>query len=142
MPVPVPTIGMLPVFNIFMTFGRCSHLKFPSALLAAVTLISCGIALFDQVLMVPENRIGHTQVLGADLQTIRKGITLLVCAVFSGVELKEPLTRTDLWALPASAAGLSSAFANGRDGRRIGNGQAGPAAVADSDVQCPIRPLP
>jgi uncharacterized protein (DUF486 family) len=117
-------------------------LKFPSALLAAAIPISWGIALSDQVLMVPANRIGHPQVPGAGLKTIRKGITLLVCAVFPGVEVKEPLTRTDLWALPASAAGLSSAFANGRDGRQIGNGQAGPAAVADSDVQCPIRPLP
>jgi uncharacterized protein (DUF486 family) len=110
MPVPVPTIGMLPVFNIFMTFGRCSHLKFPSALLAAVTLISCGIALFDQVLMVPANRIGHRQVSGADLQTIRKGITLLVCAVFSGVELKEPLTRTDLVGFACIGCGAFFSF--------------------------------
>jgi len=96
MPVPVLTIGLLPVFNIFMTFGWYSHLKFLSARLAAVILISWGIALFDQVLMVPANRIGHTQFSGAEWKTIHGVITLLDIAVFPGVQLKEPLTRTHL----------------------------------------------
>ena len=110
MPVPVPTIGMLPVFNIFMTFAWYGHLKFPSAPLAAAIPISCGTALSDQVLMVPANRIGHPQVSGAGLQTIRKGVTLLVCTVFSGVEVKEPLTRTDLVGFACIGCGAFFSF--------------------------------
>ena len=91
-PVPVLTIGLLLLSNVFMTFAWYGHLKFPSAPLAVVILISWGIALFEYVLMVPANRIGHTQFSGAELKTIQEVITLSVFAVFSVVYLKEPLT--------------------------------------------------
>lgn len=92
LPVPVITIGLLLISNIFMTFAWYGHLKFPSAPLVVVILISWGIALFEYVLMVPANRIGHTQFSGAELKTIQEVITLSVFAVFSVVYLKEPLT--------------------------------------------------
>ena len=60
-PGPVPTIGLLRVFNIFMTFARYGQLTVSSAPLAAVILVSRGIALFETVRMVPANRIGNGQ---------------------------------------------------------------------------------
>ena len=65
-PGPVPTIGLLHVFNIFMTFARYGQLTMSSAPLAAVILVNRGIALFETVLietvlMVPANRIGNGQ---------------------------------------------------------------------------------
>ena len=95
-PVPVLTIGLLLLSNVFMTFAWYGHLKFPSAPLAVVILISWGIALFEYVLMVPANRIGHTQFSGAELKTIQEVITLSVFAVFSVFYLKEPLTWNHL----------------------------------------------
>ena len=60
-PGPVPTIGLLHVFNIFMTFARYGQLTVSSAPLAAVILVSRGIALFETVRMVQANRIGNGQ---------------------------------------------------------------------------------
>jgi uncharacterized protein (DUF486 family) len=92
LPVPVVTIGLLLLSNIFMTFAWYGHLKFPSAPLWSVILISWGIAFFEYVLQVPANRIGHTQFSGAELKTIQEVITLSVFAVFSVLYLKEPLS--------------------------------------------------
>jgi uncharacterized protein (DUF486 family) len=45
LPVPVVTIGLLLASNIFMTFAWYGHLKFKSASLVLVILVSWGIAL-------------------------------------------------------------------------------------------------
>ena len=60
-PGPIPTIGLLHVSNIFMTFARYGQLTVSLAPLAAVILVNRGIALFETVLMVPANRIGNGQ---------------------------------------------------------------------------------
>lgn len=91
-PVPVLTIGLLLASNIFMTFAWYGHLKFKSAPLITVILISWGIALFEYMLQVPANRIGHGHFSAAELKTIQEVITLLVFAVFSVFFLKEPLS--------------------------------------------------
>lgn len=91
-PVPVLTIGLLLASNIFMTFAWYGHLKFKSAPLISVILISWGIALFEYMLQVPANRIGHGHFSAAELKTIQEVITLLVFAVFSVFFLKEPLS--------------------------------------------------
>lgn len=96
LPVPVITIGLLLASNIFMTFAWYGHLKFKGAPLLTVILISWGIALFEYVLMVPANRIGHTHFSAAELKTIQEVITLLVFGVFSVFFLKEPLTWNHL----------------------------------------------
>ncbi|WP_151719881.1 DMT family protein [Gemmobacter serpentinus] len=92
LPVPVITIGLLVASNIFMTFAWYGHLKFKGAPLVTVIFISWGIALFEYMLMVPANRIGHTHFSAAELKTIQEVITLLVFGVFSVFFLKEPLT--------------------------------------------------
>ena len=96
LPVPVLTIGLLLASNIFMTFAWYGHLKFKTAPMLTVIFISWGIALFEYMLMVPANRIGHTHFSAAELKTIQEVITLLVFGVFSVFFLKEPLTWNHL----------------------------------------------
>ena len=55
-PVPVLTIGLLILSNVFMTFAWYGHLRFKTLPLAVAILISWGIALFEYVLQVPANR--------------------------------------------------------------------------------------
>lgn len=96
LPIPVVTIGLLFASNIFMTFAWYGHLKFKSAPLIAVILISWGIAFFEYVLQVPANRIGHGHFSAAELKTIQEVITLTVFAFFSVFFLKEPLSWNHL----------------------------------------------
>ncbi len=105
LPVPVVTIGLLLVSNIFMTFAWYGHLKFKSAALVTVILVSWGIAFFEYVLMVPANRIGYGYFNAAQLKTIQEIITLSVFAVFSVVYLKEPLAWNHLLGFACIAAG-------------------------------------
>lgn len=88
---PVYTIGLLIISNVFMTFAWYGHLKFKSAPLLMVILISWGIALFEYVFQVPANRIGHGYFSAAELKTIQEVITLTVFAIFSMFYLDEPL---------------------------------------------------
>lgn len=92
LPVPVITIGLLTLSNVFMTFAWYGHLKHKSTALITVIFISWGIAFFEYCLMVPANRIGSSIYNGAQLKTIQEVITLVVFAVFSVFYLKEPLS--------------------------------------------------
>jgi uncharacterized protein len=92
MPASVLTIGLLIASNVFMTFAWYGHLKYKSAPLIAVILISWGIAFFEYMLQVPANRIGHGIFNAAQLKTIQEVITLSVFAIFSVTYLKEPLS--------------------------------------------------
>ncbi|WP_050523429.1 DMT family protein [Pseudorhodobacter wandonensis] len=96
MPTPLITIGLLIASNVFMTFAWYGHLKYKSAPLLAVIAISWGIALFEYMLQVPANRIGHGYFSAAELKTIQEVITLLVFAAFSVLYLKEPLSWNHL----------------------------------------------
>jgi uncharacterized protein (DUF486 family) len=91
-PVPVLTIGLLVASNLFMTFAWYGHLKFKTAPLLVVILISWGIAFFEYVLQVPANRIGYGHFSAAQLKTIQEVITLSVFAIFSWVYLGERIT--------------------------------------------------
>jgi uncharacterized protein len=92
LPVPLITIALLIGSNVFMTFAWYGHLKYKTAPLLFVILISWAIALFEYVLQVPANRIGHEHFSAAQLKTIQEVITLSVFAIFSVTYLKEPLT--------------------------------------------------
>lgn len=95
-PIPVMTIGLLLVSNIFMTFAWYGHLKFKSSALVTVVLVSWGIAFFEYCLMVPANRIGHGYFSAAQLKTLQEVITLFVFVIFSWAYLKEPVTWNHL----------------------------------------------
>jgi len=74
-------VVLLTASNIFMTFAWYGHLKFKSAPLWLVILVSWGIAFFEYCLMVPANRWGHTNFSAIQLKIIQEVITL---SVFSG----------------------------------------------------------
>ncbi len=82
-------ILLLTISNIFMTFAWYGHLKFKSAPIVLVILISWGIALFEYCFQVPANRIGHEFFNAAQLKTMQEVITLVVFSVFSVLYLKE-----------------------------------------------------
>ena len=109
-PVPVTTIGLLILSNIFMTFAWYGHLKFKTAPLFAVILISWGIAFFEYLLQVPANRIGHGYFSAAELKTIQEVITLTIFGVFSVVYLREPLAWNHLVGFALIAAGAFFVF--------------------------------
>ncbi len=93
------TIILLTCSNVFMTFAWYGHLKLLSQrgwVIAA--LISSGIALFEYLLQVPANRIGHQVMTVAQLKVLQEVITLSVFVPFSVFFLKEKLTLDYLWA--------------------------------------------
>ena len=66
-PVPVATVGLLVLSNVFMTFAWYGHLKHKSMALPMVIFISWCIAFFEYVLQVPANRIGYGYFNAAEL---------------------------------------------------------------------------
>ncbi len=93
------TVLLLSLSNVFMTFAWYAHLKALSHkpwIVAA--LISWGIALFEYLLQVPANRIGHSVLSVAQLKILQEAITLTVFVPFSLFYLKEPLKLDYLWA--------------------------------------------
>jgi uncharacterized protein (DUF486 family) len=87
----MPTIMLLTISNVFMTFAWYGHLKFKGAPLPTVIAVSWMIAFFEYCFMVPANRLGSAQFTTAQLKTIQEVITLVVFAGFSVMYLGEPL---------------------------------------------------
>ncbi len=99
MPVQLQTILLLTASNVFMTFAWYGHLKSLSAkpwIIAA--LVSWGIALFEYLLQVPANRIGHQVMSIGQLKIVQEVITLSVFVPFAVFYLREPLKLDYLWA--------------------------------------------
>lgn len=83
--------------NIFMTFAWYGHLKYRSAPILTVIIVSWGIAFFEYVLMVPANRIGAAVYSAPQLKGMQEVITLMVFAGFSTWYLGQPL-KWNHWA--------------------------------------------
>lgn len=90
-PIPVATVLLLTLSNVFMTFAWYGHLRYKGLALPIVILTSWGIALFEYVLQVPANRIGHGYFSAAELKTIQELISLSVFTLFSVFYLHESL---------------------------------------------------
>ncbi len=93
------TVILLTASNVFMTFAWYAHLKNLSQkpwIVAA--LVSWGIALFEYLLQVPANRIGHTQLELGQLKILQEAITLTVFVPFAMLYMKEPVRLNYLWA--------------------------------------------
>lgn len=93
------TVGLLALSNVFMTFAWYGHLKHLSAkpwIIAA--LISWGIALFEYLLQVPANRIGHEVMSIGQLKILQEIITLVIFVPFAVFYMRERLTLDYLWA--------------------------------------------
>jgi uncharacterized protein (DUF486 family) len=87
----VLTIALLLISNVFMTVAWYGHLKYKSAPLLTVIVVSWLIAFFEYCFQVPANRWGSAHFTTAQLKTIQEVITLVVFCVFSVVYLKENL---------------------------------------------------
>ena len=93
------SVALLAASNIFMTFAWYGHLRTMSGkpwLLAA--LLSWGIALFEYLLQVPANRIGHQVMSVSQLKILQEAITLSVFVPFAFFYLKEKPHLDYLWA--------------------------------------------
>ena len=99
MPVALKTVLLLTASNVFMTFAWYAHLKDLKGkpwLVAA--LVSWGIALFEYLLQVPANRVGHERYTVGQLKILQEVITLAVFVPFALLYLGESVKRDYLWA--------------------------------------------
>ena len=98
-PVIVQTAFLLALSNIFMTFAWYGHLKnMASKPWLVAALVSWGIALFEYLLQVPANRIGHTEMSLAQLNIMQEAITLTVFVPFAMFYMSEPFKLDYVWA--------------------------------------------
>ena len=93
------TAALLVLSNIFMTFAWYGHLKnLADRPWIVAALVSWGIALFEYLLQVPANRIGHGVMNLGQLKILQEVITLSVFVPFALIYMKEKLTLDYLWA--------------------------------------------
>ncbi len=85
------TIALLIASNCFMTMAWYGHLKFKSAPLWLVILLSWGLALFEYVLQVPANRMGSDIFSTFQLKILQEAITLVVFVLFVAIYFGEGL---------------------------------------------------
>lgn len=83
------TVLLLIISNVFMTVAWYGHLRFKSAPLWEVIVISWLIAFFEYCFQVPANRIGSYEFSAAQLKIIQEVITLIVFGTFSVFYLKQ-----------------------------------------------------
>jgi len=99
MPATAKTVLLLICSNVFMTFAWYGHLKhLNSKPWIVAALVSWGIALFEYLLQVPANRIGHTTMSLPQLKIIQEVITLGVFIPFSVFYMQEPIKLNYVWA--------------------------------------------
>jgi 2-amino-4-hydroxy-6-hydroxymethyldihydropteridine diphosphokinase len=99
LPIPVQTVALLVLSNVFMTFAWYGHLKNLSTKpwwIAA--LVSWGIALFEYLLQVPANRIGYGTFTLAQLKIVQEVVTLAVFVPFAMLYMDQPIKLDYLWA--------------------------------------------
>lgn len=101
MPPSLQTFCLLVASNVFMTFAWYAHLRnLADKPWWIAALLSWGIALFEYLLQVPGNRIGHTEA-GfslAQLKILQEVITLAVFVPFAVFYMQQPLKLDYLWA--------------------------------------------
>jgi uncharacterized protein (DUF486 family) len=105
-----PTIGLLILSNVFMTFAWYGHLRFQSAPLWIAILASWGIAFFEYVLQVPANRMGYGTMSAYQLKILQECITLCVFIGFAALYLGEGLNLRYLISFGLVLAAVAVAF--------------------------------
>lgn len=87
------TVGLLTLSNVFMTFAWYAHLReLRDKPWIVAALVSWGIALFEYLVQVPANRLGHTAYSVAQLKILQEVITLAVFVPFAIFFMRERLT--------------------------------------------------
>jgi uncharacterized protein (DUF486 family) len=98
MPVPLQTVGLLVLSNLFMTFAWYAHLKeLAQRPWYVAALISWGVALFEYLLQVPANRIGYGVLTLPQLKILQEAITLAVFVPFAVLYMRQPVKLDYLW---------------------------------------------
>jgi uncharacterized protein len=100
------TIALLTASNVFMTAAWYGHLRFRTAALWKVILVSWLLAFFEYCLQVPANRLGYGQFTAAQLKIIQEVITLLVFVVFAWLYLGQRLRWNEAAAFALVAAAV------------------------------------
>jgi uncharacterized protein (DUF486 family) len=96
--VLLPTVGLLVLSNLFMTFAWYAHLRnLAERPWWFAALASWGIALFEYLLQVPANRIGFTALSLPQLKVLQEVITLAVFVPFSILYMQNPVKLDFLW---------------------------------------------
>jgi hypothetical protein len=100
LPVSLQTVLLLAASNVFMTFAWYGHLKnLADRPWWIAALVSWGIALFEYLLQVPANRIGHAGgITLAQLKITQEVITLAVFIPFAVLYMHQPLKLDYFWA--------------------------------------------
>lgn len=99
LPPMVQAAGLLVLSNVFMTFAWYAHLKnMNDKPWWIAAFASWGIALFEYLLQVPANRIGHTELSLAQLKVMQEVITLAVFVPFAVFYMQQPVKLDYLWA--------------------------------------------
>ena len=99
MPVVLKTALLLVASNVFMTFAWYAHLRdLRDRPWIVAALLSWGIALFEYLLQVPANRIGHGTLELGQLKILQEVITLSVFMPFVVLYMREPVKLDFLWA--------------------------------------------
>ena len=99
MSILVRTTLLLVASNVFMTFAWYAHLKnLNDRKWYIAAFVSWGIALFEYLLQVPANRLGHTELSVSQLKIMQEVISLSVFAPFAVLYMNEPLKLDYLWA--------------------------------------------
>jgi uncharacterized protein len=93
------TTLMLVCSNVFMTFAWYGHLKnYNDKPWIIAAIISWGIALFEYLIQVPANRLGHQVMNLGQLKILQEVITLSIFVPFSIFYMKENLKQDYIWA--------------------------------------------
>jgi uncharacterized protein (DUF486 family) len=106
----MPTILLLVLSNIFMTFAWYGHLKHRSAPLISVIVVSWLIAFGEYCLQVPANRMGYGIFTAYQLKLIQEVITLSVFVVFAYFYLGEALRWNHVAAFLCLLGAVAFAF--------------------------------
>ncbi len=97
--IPLATLVLLIISNVFMTFAWYGHLhNMHQKTLIYAVLISWFIAFFEYCFQVPANRIGISYFSLAQLKIIQEVITLFVFVLFSLFYMGIKPTINFLWA--------------------------------------------
>jgi uncharacterized protein (DUF486 family) len=100
------TVLLLSCSNVFMTFAWYGHLKnLSNKPLFFAIAVSWFIALFEYMIQVPANRIGHQVMNLGQLKILQEVITLTIFFPFSIFYMKEKLS------LDYTLAGICLLFA-------------------------------
>ena len=112
----VRVVILLVCSNVFMTFAWYGHLKnLANKPWYIAALVSWGIALFEYLLQVPANRLGHAGgVTLAQLKIMQEVITLSVFVPFALFYMNEPLRWNHLAAGVCLVLAVVFVFAFGK----------------------------